>query len=354
MKKTLLAAALLAGFAGAAHAQSSVTLYGIVDVGIGGDSNGGNGITGGDGDSQYGMLSGVQSGSRWGLRGSEDLGNGLRANFQLESGFDVTNGRSLQGSRLFGRQAWAGLSGAWGEVRAGRQVTVAADYFAFTDPFGTGFGAAGAQNTFSSNATNRVDNTIAYFSPSFSGFQAGVGYSFNQTGGVAHSDDQNNLVSVGLKYANGPLAAALTYDRAILGEDTLWHADTDGHDPYSVQLGGSWDFNVVKAYAAASYTKHGYVTDATFVAPGENIKSYLVGLSAPVGAGSLFGSWQHSNYSGDVGPNGDDKRNIYSVGYTYNMSKRTNLYAYYAYSDTAFFDEDWDRSSYAVGLRHRF
>src|SRR5690606_1129817 len=134
MKKTLLAAALLAGFAGAAHAQSSVTLYGIVDVGVGGNKLH-DSAAGGD-DARYGLMSGVQSGSRWGLRGSEDLGNGLRANFQLESGFDVANGRQGPGSqegRLFGRQAWGGLSGAWGEVRAGRQVTVAAGYFAFTD-----------------------------------------------------------------------------------------------------------------------------------------------------------------------------------------------------------------------------
>ncbi len=353
MKKTLLAAALLAGFAGAAHAQSSVTLYGIVDVGIGGNKVKGE-------DSAFGMVSGVQSGSRWGVRGSEDLGNGLRANFQLESGFDVGNGKSLQRDtendrdRLFGRQAWGGLSGNWGEVRLGRQVTVAADYFAFTDPFGTGFQQAAAGSTFSSNNTNRVDNTLAYFSPKFSGFQAGVGYSFNQNGGVAASDDQANLISVGLKYANGPLGLALTYDQARLGDDTLWNAATGDENPYNVQLGGTWDFNVVKAYAAASYTKHGYTTDSLNTFGGENIKSYLVGLSAPIGNGSLFGSWQMADFSAEPPAGGDDKRNIYSVGYTYNMSKRTNLYAYYSYADAAFFDEDWTRSSYAVGIRHRF
>lgn len=346
MKKTLLAAALLAGFAGAAHAQSSVTLYGIVDVGVGGNKVE---TAAGKDDTRYGLMSGVQSGSRWGLRGSEDLGNGLRANFQLESGFDVANGRSLQGDRLFGRQAWGGLSGAWGEVRAGRQVTVAADYFAFTDPFGTGFQQAGAGSTFSSNNTNRTDNTLAYFSPRFSGFQAGVGYSFNQSGGVASNDEQNNLVSVGLKYANGPLGLALTYDRALLGDDTAWNTATDGHDPYNVQLGGTWDFNVVKAYAAASYTKHGYATDASNTFEGENIKSYLVGLSAPIGNGSLFGSWQRADFS-----DADNKRDIYSIGYTYNMSKRTNLYAYYSYADEAFFDDQYESSAYAVGIRHRF
>ena len=347
MKKTLLATALLAGFAGTAYAQSSVTLYGIVDVGIGGSKIH-------DQDRTFGMESGVQSGSRWGLRGSEDLGGGLRANFKLESGFDTTTGRSGQGGRMFGREAWAGLSGNFGEVRLGRQEAAQYQALGFISPFGDGFGQAGIGNAFNGVSTNRADNTIAYFSPNFSGFQASVGYSFNYDGGSAANDDSNQLWSVGLKYANGPFAVGLGYEGTKLGDNTTWHTAQNGKDPHNYTLGGTWDFNVVKAYAAASYTKHGYVTDATSVAPGENIKSYLVGLSAPVGAGSLFGSWQHSNYSGDVGPNGDDKRNIYSVGYTYNMSKRTNLYAYYAYSDTAFFDEDWDRSSYAVGLRHRF
>jgi len=226
---------------------------------------------------------------------------------------------------------------------------VSADYFAFSDPFGTGFQQAGAGSSFSGDNPTRTDNTLAYFSPRFSGFQAGVGYSFNQTGGVESNDEQNNLVSVGLKYANGPLGLALTYDRALLGDDTVWNTATDGHDPYNVQLGGTWDFNVVKAYAAASYTKHGYTTDASNTFEDENIKSYLVGLSAPIGNGSLFGSWQRADLS-----SADNKRDIFSVGYTYNMSKRTNLYAYYSYADEAFFDDQYESSAYAVGVRHRF
>lgn len=347
MKKTLLAAALLAGFAGAAHAQSSVTLYGIVDVGIGGSNESGE-------SSAFGMKSGVQSGSRWGLRGSEDLGNGLRANFQLESGFDIGNGRSLQDDRLFGRQAWGGLSGNWGEVRLGRQVTVASQFFGFADPFGQGFEQASVGTTFSSGGTIRADNTVAYFSPKFSGFQAGIGYSMNQDGGIANSDDRADLLSVGLKYANGPLGVALTFDQARLGDDTAWNAATGDENPYNVQLGGTWDFNVVKAYAGASYTKHGVTTDADLVFGDEDITSYLLGLSAPIGNGSLFGSWQHARFSGDVEEGADDKVNVYSVGYTYDMSKRTNLYAYYSYADKSFFASDWDRSSYAVGIRHRF
>src|SRR5690606_22871374 len=104
MKKTLLAAALLAGFAGAAQAETSVTLYGIIDTGIGYNKIKGDGGS----ISRVGMINGVQSGSRWGLRGTEDLGDGLRAVFTLESGFDSSNGDHAQDGRLFGRQATVG------------------------------------------------------------------------------------------------------------------------------------------------------------------------------------------------------------------------------------------------------
>src|SRR3546814_6924627 len=134
MKKTLLAAALLAGFAGVAQAETSVTLYGIIDTGIGYNKISGAGDLNG---SRVGMINGVQNGSRWGLRGTEDLGDGLQAVFQLESGFDSGNGKSAQGGRLFGRQATIGLqSDSWGRLDFGRQTNIASKYFGSIHPFG--------------------------------------------------------------------------------------------------------------------------------------------------------------------------------------------------------------------------
>lgn len=119
MKKTLLAAALLAGFAGVAQAETSVTLYGIIDTGLGYNKISGAAAEGVNG-SRFGMINGVQNGSRWGLRGSEDLGDGLRAVFQLESGFNSGNGNSAQGGRLFGRKppsVWPATAGVnWTSV----------------------------------------------------------------------------------------------------------------------------------------------------------------------------------------------------------------------------------------------
>jgi len=132
MKKNLLVAAILASFAGAAQAETSVTLYGVVDTGIGYNKIKGNGYDG----SKLGMINGIQAGSRWGLRGSEDLGDGLRAEFKLESGFDSGNGTRGQSGRLFGRQATIGLANdAWGTIEFGRQATVGSNYLADIDPF---------------------------------------------------------------------------------------------------------------------------------------------------------------------------------------------------------------------------
>src|SRR5690625_2230591 len=151
MKKTLLAAALMVGFAGVAQAETSVTLYGVVDGGIGYERLKGSAASGADGfkdagmglyshdrpvsmrDTRTGLIGGVQRGNRWGLRGSEDLGDGLRFIFQLESGFDIATGNQAQGDanndRLFGREAHFGLAGDnWGQLTFGRQTTISSLY----------------------------------------------------------------------------------------------------------------------------------------------------------------------------------------------------------------------------------
>ncbi|KAG1438579.1 hypothetical protein G6F57_019782 [Rhizopus arrhizus] len=166
------------------------------------------------------MINGVQNGSRWGLRGSEDLGDGLRAVFQLESGFNSGNGNSAQGGRLFGRQATVGLaSDSWGQLDFGRQTNIASKYFGSIDPFGAGFGQANIGVALSAANTNRYDNMVMYQTPSFSGFQFGVGYSFNvndtnaaQTG--FKTADNTRAITTGLRYVNGPVNVALTRGRS--------------------------------------------------------------------------------------------------------------------------------------------
>jgi predicted porin len=129
MKKMILAAALAAAFSSAAYAQTNVTMYGIVDAGIAYKKNGnpaGNTVS---------MESGQQSGSRLGFKGREDLGGGLAAIFTLESGFNIDDGKLGQGGRLFGRQAWVGMSGGFGSVKLGRQLTSLYTALDQKDPF---------------------------------------------------------------------------------------------------------------------------------------------------------------------------------------------------------------------------
>lgn len=371
MKKTLLAAALLAGFAGVAQAETSVTLYGIIDTGLGYNKISGASNEGANG-SRFGMINGVQNGSRWGLRGSEDLGDGLRAVFQLESGFNSGNGNSAQGGRLFGRQATVGLaSDSWGQLDFGRQTNIASKYFGSIDPFGAGFGQANIGVALSAANTNRYDNMVLYQTPSFSGFQFGVGYSFNvnDTNGAQtgfKTADNTRAITTGLRYVNGPLNVALTYDQ-LNASNKLSSAATDA-TPRQYAIGGSYDFEVVKLALAYARTTDGWFAGqgvdtnigsvnfgANAFADGFKANSYLVGLSAPIGgASSLFGSWQRVDPSNDKLTGGDATTNVYSLGYTYDLSKRTNLYAYGSYAKNYAFVDDLKSTAVGVGIRHRF
>ncbi|MDR5855478.1 porin [Caballeronia sp. LZ062] len=204
MKKSLLALAALGVFAGAAHAQSSVTLYGIIDAGFLYSNNSG-------GHKQYAMSSGNVQGSRWGLRGTEDLGGGLKALFVLENGFNVFNGQLAQGGDMFGRQAYVGLSTAqFGTVTLGRQYDSVVDFtgaFEVGSQWATYFGAHPGDLD-NMNNSNRVNNAIKFTSANYAGFTFGGLYSL---GGQAGQFNRNQIWSVGLGYSQGPLQLGAGY-----------------------------------------------------------------------------------------------------------------------------------------------
>lgn len=368
MKKALLATALGLSLAGMAQADTSVTLYGVIDTGIGYNKIKGPGFDG----SRAGMINGIQEGSRWGLRGAEDLGDGLRATFKLESGFDSGNGSRAQGDRMFGRQATVGLANdAWGSLEFGRQATVGSNYLADIDPFYTSYTQANIGTGFSAANTMRWDNMVMYKTPSFNGFELGVGYSFNvddnnsdQTG--FRTADNTRGITAGLRYLQGPLNVTLTYDQ--LNGASRSSID-NGATPRQYAVGLSYDFEVVKLAAA-----YGRTTDGWFVGQdlpsgtpysdefgsyrfedGFKANAYMVGATMPVGgAGSLFGSWQMVDPSNDRLTGGDEKMNVFSLGYTYDLSKRTGLYAYASYAKNYAFIDDLKSTAVGVGLRHRF
>jgi predicted porin len=197
MKKTLIALAALGAMVGAAHAQSSVTLYGKLDIGlIRADSNG----------KQWTMESGNFSGSRWGLMGSEDLGGGLKANFQLEQGFRLDNGAAAAAGQQFSRNSWVGLSGGWGEVRVGKPWTAYDDVSgAINAMWDSTFSV---ENNFfaTTGYSANPGNTIRYSTPSLGGFVGSVSYTLDENKGT-----NLDVTSLSLAYANGPIAAGFGY-----------------------------------------------------------------------------------------------------------------------------------------------
>ncbi|MPS29081.1 porin [Pigmentiphaga sp.] len=348
MKKTLLAASLLAGFAGAAQAQSNVTLYGLVDAGFNYTKLEGQ-------SSRTGIDSGLQGQSRWGIRGSEDIGGGLKAIFTLENGFTVDNGQQTQG-RLFGRYAFVGLeSAAAGRVTLGRTTNLAFMWAAgIANPFGLSFSSATVGSTFGYNDADlglgRVNNSIYYYSPNFSGFQGAIGYSFqsNPDTEVAGSKNNDRLVDLGLKYDNGPLKAVVTYQYLNPSQLTANNGKFK-----NLTLGANYDFGVVAVYAGYANAKgirtvNGYngainATSADFTKD----NAYTIGLSAPLGPGKAYAAYQKATKS---------KTDNWAIGYTYDLSKRTNLYAFYVDGNVRNFatKQDLSNRQFALGLQHRF
>ena len=322
MKKSLIALAVLAA-SGAAMAQSSVTLYGVVDTGL----------TYSKGEeSVYGMTHvGGNVNSRLGFRGVEDLGNGLKATFNLESGLSADNGGNYmnESGLTFNRTSTVGLAGGFGEVRLGRMLT--SSYLAVSryDAFGdTGIGASLAWNSTETGYAARTQNAISYSSPNFSGFKIGAEYGFGEQ--VKARDSR--YLGLGVTYDNGPLSLGLGFDRinnvgyteanptatpAVLfdaGEDlTTWH------------LGGAYNFGVAKLLGFYKQTKSKEVgtNDST------KFKTFGLGVTAPVGAaGEVRASYNHYRDS-DAGET--LKADQLSLGYVHNLSKRTALYGTYAY-----------------------
>ena len=218
MKKISLAALLLAGGSSAAMAQSSVTLYGIVDEGFLFNNNAKTG-------QQFGLVSGSESGSRWGMRGIENLGGGLSTIFVLEGGFNSSTGALGQNGDIFGRQVYVGLTApTWGQVLFGRQYPTGYDYVgALTAASqwalgGAGYGAHPADLD-NLDGTYRVNNAVKYKSPTFGGFSFGGTYSF---GGIAGDFTRNQIYSVAAGYSMGPLTAAVQYTNTRNPNYSLW------------------------------------------------------------------------------------------------------------------------------------
>ena len=379
MKKNLIALAVFSAFSGAALAQSNVTLYGIIDVNFQYNDPDASGQS-----STRGINNGHQSGSRWGVRGVEALSPNLNAVFTLEGGFQADTGQLANAGRLFGRQVWAGLAGGWGTVVFGRVATFSSgtgsfDMIGNLDPFATGFGDSNAFSTFSVLGTLRLDNSVLYQSPTWGGFKFGGGYSFNGNGTEGAGSGNNNRVAFfGASYAGGPFWAAVTYDTIDVNDGGIAGSPAifpNASDQKRLMLGATFDLKFVKIHGGYSKEDNALLT-GSFAAQGlagEDADAWLAGVTVPLLGGSVLASYQKR--SGDsvsvctgvfvpatglcsvalVTREGD--RDVWAVGYTYPLSRRTNLYVNYSDSDGEGFLNNnigIDRKQYTAGMRHLF
>jgi predicted porin len=326
-----------AAFAASASAQTSVTLYGVLDEGINYTNNVGRGHV-------YELASGYAQGSRWGLKGAEDLGSGLKAIFQLESGFDVNSGRLNQGGRMFGRQAFVGLSAErYGTLTFGRQYDSVVDYLAQTTANGNWAGALFSHPFDNDNTDNsfRLDNSVKYTSPSLSGFQFGGVYSFSNDTSFAN----NRAYSFGGQYAYGGLLVAAAYLQADNPGNGANGAVTANDASFIAArmrvFGGGITYTFGPATAGFVYTNsnyleptgNGYLGVTPLVPPGVLLNSlkyqnfelngkYQISPVLFVGAQYVYTMETYDASSGGVKPR------IHSFGLMadYNLSKRTDVY----------------------------
>lgn len=348
MQKKLIALAVAGLASTAAFAQSNVTIYGRADGGFVSRS-GDDGMLKTKGTKSE-IASGIGGGSRFGFRGTEDLGNGLKAIFQFEYNVTMEQGGIATnlngGANLASRNSWVGLTGNFGTALLGRvdggRYSVATKY----DPFGSGY--VGNMASLQTHAT-RGDNAVVYVSPNMSGFSVAAAYTTSligqesQTGaktttGVEPTTNANagdlRLWLIKPQYENGPLSITFDYEKAK-------NKDVGNSDIKLAVLGGSYDFGVVKALGywesaksesagAAPNPGNGYVAQG---GDAWDQRSWMIGLTAPVGNGSLRASYVRLDDKTATDAAGNQRTgdcNKFAIGYSHNLSKRTSIFTDYA------------------------
>ena len=330
MKKSLVALAALA-VAGVASAQSSVTLFGIVDAGVSYYSNKAEG--GGKTSSWQQSNSGYNS-SRIGFRGTEDLGGGLAAGFWLEAAVgNDTGAAGGGGTQLFNRRSTVSLSGPFGEFRIGRDYTATFWNDTTFDPFGTNGVGTNIISRQSDSIGNtqyvRSSNSLGYFLPAnLGGFYGQVQYGFHEQVKTTGTEQEKNGQYAGARfgYANGPLDVALAYGQSKIADDGIGNSN----DAKTLNLGASYDFGAVKLFGELSQVKNEFGVTG-LADTNTKYDGALIGLSAPVGAGLIRAAYSTVRAKTSLIGDEDAKSSKLAIGYVHNLSKRTALYATYAH-----------------------
>lgn len=360
MKIARSAAALAAGIAAAvsaAHAQSNVQLFGVIDAYVARKQ-----LASVSGAKTMNVDSGGMTTSQFGMRGTEDLGGGLAAVFEL-SGFvraDSGDTGRFAGDPFFSRTAFVGLRGPWGLVRLGRITTPNFIATIRLNPFGdsTVFSPVllhsyiGGQPMDASIASGGPagisdsghSNVVSYTTPQFGGFSAAANYSLGE---VAGSSSANGRLGYSLTYASGPVVLALSGERVkrpVVPAPPVVSAGNQKQDQQTDQLGGSYDFGLVKVFGQVSRT-----TITLPAAASRDFRTTQLGVAVPFGVGRLLVSGASTRKSETA--IADVRRRTVSVGYDHDLSKRTDVYAV-AMRDAV--TAMRNGTTLAVGIRHRF
>lgn len=358
MKKTLAAVAILGAFAGSAVA-ADVTLYGLVDYSVRYQNLDAD-TAGVDKTNKVDMKSGANSGSRFGLQGTEDLGNGVKVGFVLENGFAADTGAlGDQNNRLFDREAQLFVDGSFGRVSFGRVGQLASANGSYgllgvTGPFSTGYGDATSGLKFvGANGFTRFDNTITYMTPSFAGLTVYAQYSMDTNGtddSVENESSSDRYYGIGAKFVAGGLTLVGVVDSinyATVGKNAV---EQDMDDALTVTIGGNYDFQVAKVYFGGQYFDNAKKVAANNVIVDTTNKKVEIGTGYTLGSLGAEG-WglglgvgvpvmggTASAYAGYLDADSVDdsdaslKRFTGAVGYSYTFSKRTSMYSTLSYT----------------------
>ncbi len=376
------------------HAQSYLSVYGTVDMGLSVNSSNANARENFQGGSNFGLVSGGQSTNRLGFKGGESLGGGTQVNFVLENAINLGNGTLDQGGRLFGRQAWLGLENqSLGYLRFGRQRSFSDIYLSDLTPFGPGdFTQATMGISFGAADASRLSNMIKVETALMNGLRLGLGYSFSaQMPSVYTADGRlpitpgdtenynysanNNMrvVTSGFQYYDGPVYLTGMYDVYYPNAAT---AEGNFSPVTSAVVGGMYDFGQFKLSVAYGQTKNGWMNalqtvdglvqygsfdnqNASMVFDSAvSVNSYLLGVTLPTNeASDLFVSWQLAKPSSEMQQNSAfaiNAQNVFSLGYSYKFTPLTNMYVFAGYSTNYSLVDGLTNSTVGVGIRHRF
>lgn len=267
----------------------------------------------------------------------------------------------------------------WGNLQIGRQSNLATKYFLTIDPFAAGFGQSTIGASFSATNVERYDNMILYQTHSYHGFSLGASYSFNVDSTVAAQTgplftDNTREVEAGAKYESGPLLVAVVYDQLTGSDAPTAHIDGKA-TPREYTIGMTYDFKYVKLALGYALTQDGWFattglpsgtpaytasgtagfTSSNLFASGFRANSYMVGATIPIGpANTVMLAWQMADPSNAKLTGGDKAMQILGAAYTYNLSKRTDLWIYGSYGKNYGFIDDVKSTAVGLGIDHLF